>query len=574
MSTRYYGAYYNQAAYNRPRPQKQSAAYANQASSPKQTKAKQRSRGIPDSGRIPGPYTPTLGRKKPVGHWKAKKKSDATLKGGEFNHETVEEELNKYKRGVFYFDDANAAANAAANGHAAKQSQHKRYAQHQLLKTQDAPPKVYEAVDELPPPVPPDYEERTKSGPAGDDDDEKEFRQSKEARPRSEEETKQKPSSHGERSKKQSTTTAASKSSKSRKKKTTRIQPMVTVSPSRTAAGAYGATQVPPEYYYGYGGYDAHAAGVPTTAPPPPSYYGYGRDDMYRPSLPSYGRSNYVPDGYAYLGPRGVAAPYNQFAKGYVQDDGTWYPYDILANDPYSTPKTKRTRKEADSANVDLTTPIADGERDKKMSPGRRVNKIQKQLEYYFSPQNMETDLFLRSSMDKEGWIDIAVILGFKRMKYLQATKELVVEAAFHSNVVEVDSKTQDKIRMTELWKQYVNDVNGRKEKRRSKKKSSSEQRKKEKEEERKLDEAELNKQTYEQIAALIEHKMERRRKRHEERERMKKEQEKEANKDADEKGDDDNDEEEAVKELILKDQQQPDDSQGDPDGNDMVEID
>merc|ERR1712130_317714 len=67
------------------------------------------------------------------------------------------------------------------------------------------------------------------------------------------------------------------------------------------------------------------------------------------------------------------------------------------------------------------------------MSPGRRVNKIQKQLEYYFSSQNMDSDTFLRESMDNNGWVHIDVITAFNRMNVLGATKELVVEAAFHS---------------------------------------------------------------------------------------------------------------------------------------------
>eukprot|EP00483_Globobulimina_turgida_P005188 UN05198 len=167
-------------------------------------------------------------------------------------------------------------------------------------------------------------------------------------------------------------------------------------------------------------------------------------------------------------------APYD-YTRGVVQNDGSWYPYpDVLAprqpppapagapggsGKDYITPKKKRkTTKE--KAMVDLTTPIVDRDRDrdkdKPMSPGRRVNKIQKQLEYYFSATNMNGDEFLCDSMDSKGYVSIDILLAFKRMKSLNATKELVIEAAYHSTSIEIDPKHEDKLRMTKYWKQYV----------------------------------------------------------------------------------------------------------------------
>merc|ERR1712228_1019031 len=93
---------------------------------------------------------------------------------------------------------------------------------------------------------------------------------------------------------------------------------------------------------------------------------------------------------------------------------------------------TSPSPKKSDSKQVKATTD---------MSPGRRVNKIQKQLEYYFSSQNMDSDTFLRESMDGNGWVHIDVITAFNRMNVLGATKELVVEAAFHSTNIEVDTQ-------------------------------------------------------------------------------------------------------------------------------------
>eukprot|EP01083_Nonionella_stella_P064487 168097_1 len=105
----------------------------------------------PQKGKPGGnpPYSPTLGRKKPIGHWKAKKKpnkddEEKKTKLGEFNQESIEAELNKYKKGVFYHDDE-----SKINGH--------ENSQYQLTRTQQAPPQLYE---ELPRPVPPNYEEK------------------------------------------------------------------------------------------------------------------------------------------------------------------------------------------------------------------------------------------------------------------------------------------------------------------------------------------------------------------------------------------------------------------------------
>merc|ERR1712113_245783 len=118
--------------------------------------------------------------------------------------------------------------------------------------------------------------------------------------------------------------------------------------------------------------------------------------------------------------------------------------------------------------------------------------------------------------MDKNGWVDINVIIAFNRMKVLGATKELVVEAAFHSTTIEIDAKSQDKIRMTKLWKQYVakNESNKKKSSSSIKKKSSSSSSSSSsKAKEKELDNAEVNEQTIDAIVAGIEKKMQRKKK-------------------------------------------------------------
>merc|ERR1712233_115523 len=116
------------------------------------------------------------------------------------------------------------------------------------------------------------------------------------------------------------------------------------------------------------------------------------------------------------------------------------------------------------------------------------------------------------------GWVNIEVIAGFNRMKVLGATKELVVEAAFHSTLIEIDSKNPEKIRMTKYWKEFVAE---------KKQKERRERKRKEIKKQQELDNAELNTSTIESIVAGIEKKHEKRKKRREEKERKKKQSEK-----------------------------------------------
>lgn len=560
MSSRYYDNYYNapqyQSSRSRPYPyyyskQSQSSrnSYSYQPTSPKSPKSKPRSKALRKSGA----YSPTLGRKKAIGHWKAKKKQkeEKKTKRGEFNQETIEAELNKYKKGVFYHDDkAKQEKKTKLNGHSKSKGDSKQYSQYQLTRTQQPPPQVYE---DLPRAVPPNYEQRIKSNENSNDDndDRKQSvtrKEKEEIKKEIVEDTKQqKPSSWTKKKPQKPQRTKVGK-----KRGDQRYIPMVTVSPSRLQPSPYGAFAAPPRDYYYQSMY----------GPPPPQYY--DRDEMYAamppyPPYPGYGQPEYY---------GGYGQPMN---RGYVQDDGSWYPYpDILqqqqpntTNDPYTTPKQNRRKKNRDSANVDLTTPANDKKSNAKMTPGRRVNKIQKQLEYYFSVQNMNNDDFLRGSMNENGWVHVDIVVAFNRMKTLGATKELVVEAAFHSTTIEIDAKSQDKIRMTKYWKQFVakNESNKKKSSSSIKKKSSSSS-SSSKAKEKELDNAEVNEQTIDAIVAGIEKKMQRKKKKREQRE---KEKAKKAKKDK----------EKEAKELIKKDKEENNnDDAGDPEHNDMVEID
>lgn len=66
------------------------------------------------------------------------------------------------------------------------------------------------------------------------------------------------------------------------------------------------------------------------------------------------------------------------------------------------------------------------------------VEAAKKQMEYYFSEENLERDLFLRSKMDSDGWIPLHVIMSFNRLRTLTADLNLILEALYSSEVIEV----------------------------------------------------------------------------------------------------------------------------------------
>ncbi|OWZ33091.1 hypothetical protein C366_05682 [Cryptococcus neoformans Tu401-1] len=68
------------------------------------------------------------------------------------------------------------------------------------------------------------------------------------------------------------------------------------------------------------------------------------------------------------------------------------------------------------------------------------------QVEYYFSMQNLAMDFFLRQQMDSEGWIDIAMIASFNRIKSLTPETSIVRECMILSNYLEV---REDKVRLS-----------------------------------------------------------------------------------------------------------------------------
>jgi hypothetical protein len=65
------------------------------------------------------------------------------------------------------------------------------------------------------------------------------------------------------------------------------------------------------------------------------------------------------------------------------------------------------------------------------------IDSLRIQIEYYFSPQNLQKDFFLRSMMDDHGWILATVIAQFNRVRRLTPDLTVVVGAVRNSTIVE-----------------------------------------------------------------------------------------------------------------------------------------
>ncbi|KAK6090463.1 hypothetical protein P3W45_000560 [Vairimorpha bombi] len=87
------------------------------------------------------------------------------------------------------------------------------------------------------------------------------------------------------------------------------------------------------------------------------------------------------------------------------------------------------------------------------------LDKIKKQVEFYFSDANFRVDAFMKQqSLLNNGYIPIDTILTFKKMKELKASKESVIESLSDSTVVELKDDCLKKIE-TEEFKNYVCDT-------------------------------------------------------------------------------------------------------------------
>lgn len=67
-----------------------------------------------------------------------------------------------------------------------------------------------------------------------------------------------------------------------------------------------------------------------------------------------------------------------------------------------------------------------------------------RQIEYYFSVQNLCKDMFLRAKMDDDGWIPLHVIAAFNRVRALTTDLQAVYDSVANSTVIELQGALPD----------------------------------------------------------------------------------------------------------------------------------
>ncbi|KAL0911612.1 hypothetical protein M5K25_019765 [Dendrobium thyrsiflorum] len=77
---------------------------------------------------------------------------------------------------------------------------------------------------------------------------------------------------------------------------------------------------------------------------------------------------------------------------------------------------------------------------------------ILKQIEYYFSDENLQHDTFLLGLLDEQGWVSISRIADFKRLKKMTTSIPLILDSLRSSNIIEVQD---EKIRRTD-WLKWI----------------------------------------------------------------------------------------------------------------------
>ncbi|KAI3502812.1 hypothetical protein L1887_31149 [Cichorium endivia] len=79
--------------------------------------------------------------------------------------------------------------------------------------------------------------------------------------------------------------------------------------------------------------------------------------------------------------------------------------------------------------------------------------KIVKQIDYYFSDENLVKDIYLRKNMDEQGWVSVNLIASFKKVLCLTNDVPLILDVMRTSKVVELKG---EKMRRRAEWKRWI----------------------------------------------------------------------------------------------------------------------
>lgn len=89
------------------------------------------------------------------------------------------------------------------------------------------------------------------------------------------------------------------------------------------------------------------------------------------------------------------------------------------------------------------------------MDPKLTAEYAKQQVEYYFTPENLVRDTFLRQQMDLEGYVPVAFLASFQSVYAIHQGYPSLLESLKNSEVVEMDIPNE-KIRTRFSWQQWL----------------------------------------------------------------------------------------------------------------------
>eukprot|EP00163_Fabomonas_tropica_P006511 TRINITY_DN1607_c0_g1_i1.p1 TRINITY_DN1607_c0_g1~~TRINITY_DN1607_c0_g1_i1.p1 ORF type:complete len:790 (-),score=273.37 TRINITY_DN1607_c0_g1_i1:573-2942(-) len=87
--------------------------------------------------------------------------------------------------------------------------------------------------------------------------------------------------------------------------------------------------------------------------------------------------------------------------------------------------------------------------------PSELKDAIKNQIEYYFSVDNLCRDLYLRRQMDQQGYVALASLAKFNRVRTLSSDVKFIAQALESSSVTQMNGD-RSKIRAAEGWQSWV----------------------------------------------------------------------------------------------------------------------
>ncbi|KAL3720584.1 hypothetical protein ACJRO7_005407 [Eucalyptus globulus] len=79
--------------------------------------------------------------------------------------------------------------------------------------------------------------------------------------------------------------------------------------------------------------------------------------------------------------------------------------------------------------------------------------EILKQIEYYFSKENLIKDLHFRKEWDEQGWVHISIIAAFKKVSSMTRDINLILDAIRSSTMLEIQGEM---VRKRDDWKPWI----------------------------------------------------------------------------------------------------------------------